>query len=307
MNVRAKTGFAEQLVRKWFADETPRRAAALAFYTFLSLAPLLFVAVSLVGLVYGKAGAQSDIIGQVQTAMGPTAASAVRTIVENAGGLTSGIFGTVGGVLLLVVSAVGVFSELQTGLNVIWGVASRPRPGIVKKLGLFDRLLTFLALLGVGLLLLVSIATTTAVSLFAHKLGSRLPAPTLLLHIADFAVFLGLVTVLMAFLFKILPRATVKWADLWLGSLVTAFLFGLGKLALGVYLGRVGTGSSYGAAAGFVVLLLWIYYSAQIFLLGAQFTVVRASRRRAAKAAAAGGAPPRSAKARRAPRRSTGG
>ncbi len=284
MDMKATTAFARQLVKKWNADETARRAAALAFYTFLSLAPLLFVAVSIAGLVYGKAGAQADVIEQVRSAVGPTAGSAVKTVIENAGSFRSGILGTVGGVVLLVASAVGVFSELQTDLNVIWGISDRPRPGIVKKLNLMDRLLTFLALLGVGLLLLVSLVATTLVSAFGHELGDRLPAPTLVLHAADFVVFLGVVTVLMALLFKVLPRAKIRRSDLWLGAFVTALLFGVGKFAMGVYLGRAGMDSSYGAAAGFVVLLIWIYYSAQIFLIGAQFTAVRASRRLARRA-----------------------
>ena len=129
-----------------------------------------------------------------------------------------------------------------------------------------------------GLLLVVSLAATALVAGFAHELSDVLPAPTLILHIADFFLFLGIVTMLMVFLFKVLPRANTGWRDIWLGALVTAFLFSIGKFAVGMYLGRSGASSSYGAAAGFVVLLLWIYYSAQIFLFGAQFTALRANR-----------------------------
>ena len=279
MNVGQPAHFLKQLLGKWSADETSRRAAALAFYTSLALAPLLFIMVSVAGLVYGRAGAQADIIEQARSAAGSTAASVLKTIIENAGSFKTGVLGTVGGAILLVVSAAGVFSELQTDLNVIWGVRDRPRPGLWSKLNPLDHLLTFVALLGVGLLLVVSVAATTLVSAFARRLGDLLPVPTLILHVADFVVFLGIVTLLMAFLFKVLPRATVKWRDIWLGALATAFLFGIGKFAIGLYLGRGGTSSSYGAAAGFVVLLMWIYYSAQIFLFGAQFTALWASRR----------------------------
>jgi membrane protein len=274
--------FLKQLAKKWSADETSRRAAALAFYTFLALAPLVFIMVSIVGLAYGKAGAQADIIEQVRSTAGSTAASALQTIVENAGRFSVGIVGTVGGALLMLLSAVGVFSELQTGLKVIWGVSGRPRQGtrdqLRGQLHLADRALTFLALLGVGLLVVVSVIATTLVSAFAQRLGDLLPTPTLVLHVADFFVFLGILTLLVALLFKLLTKAAIPWRDLWLGALFTAFLFSVGKSAIGLYLGRSSTSSSYGAAAGFVVLLVWIYYSAQIFFFGAQFTALRAGR-----------------------------
>ena len=167
---------------------------------------------------------------------------------------------------------------------------------------LADRGLAFLALLGVGLLLLVSVIATTLVSAFAHKLGNLLPAPTLVLHILDFVVFLAVVTMLMALLFEILPRTKVRRRDSWLGAFLTAFLFGIGKFGLGVYLGRAGLGSSYGAAGGFVVLLLWIYYSAQIFLFGAEFTALRAARPRGRPAASAAPGGRRSAARTRRPR-----
>ena len=286
MKAGPRARFLAQLAKKWSADETSRRAAALALYTFLALAPLLFVMVSIVGLIYGKAGAQADIIAQVRDVAGPTSASALQTILENVGSSTTGILGAIGGTLLLVAGAAGVFSELQTALKVIWGSRDRPQRGLLGRLNLLDRLLTFGALLGVGLLLVVSLAATTLVAKFAHELSDVLPAPTLILHIADFFLFLGIVTILTVFLFKVLPRVKTGWGDIWLGALVTAFLFSIGKFAVGMYLGRSGASSSYGAAAGFVVLLLWIYYSAQIFLLGAQifllgaqFTALRGSRR----------------------------
>jgi len=266
--------FLKKLGKKWSADETSRRAAALAFYTFLALAPLSFVMVSIVGLIYGRAEAQADIVARVQDMAGSTSASALQTIIRNVGSSTTGIIGTIGGTVLLVVSAAGVFSELQTALNVIWGSRDKPRHGVAGRLNLLDRLLTFVALLGVGLLLIASLAATTLVAGFAHELDEVLPAPTLLLHIADFLVFLVIVTLLVVFLFKVLGRANVSWGDIWLGAFVTAFLFSIGKLLVGLYLGRAGMSSSYGAAGGFVLLLLWIYYSSQIFLLGAQFTAL---------------------------------
>jgi membrane protein len=293
------------LAQKWSADETSRRAAALAFYTFLALAPLMYIVVWIVGLVYGTAGAQADIIAQVRDAAGSTAASALQTIIENAGRFSTGILGSVGGVILLVLSAVGVYSELQSDLKVIWKIRDRSRSSLKDhlkgQLRPVDRALTFLALLGTGLLAVVSVVATALVAAFAQKFSGVLPAPSLLLHVADFLVFLGMLTLFVALLFSLLPRTPLTWRHLWLGAFLTAFLFSVGKFAIGLYLGRGNLGSSYGAAGGFVVLLLWIYYSAQIFLLGAEFTALRASRARqaAARRAAAGEATTRPTPRRR--------
>jgi membrane protein len=277
-------GFMVDLAKKWSAAETSRRAAALAFYAFLALAPLMYIIVWVVGLVFGRAGAQADIVAQVRDAAGPTAASALQIIIENAGRFTTGILGSVGGVILLVLSAAGVYSGLQSDLKVIWEIHDPPRSSIkdhIKgQLRPVDRALTFLALLGTGLLAVLSMVATALVAAFAHKFSGVLPSPTLVLHVADFLVFLGVITLFVALLFRLLPRAPLTWRQLWLGAFFTAFLFSVGKFAIGLYLGRGNMGSSYGAAGGFVVLLLWIYYSAQIFLLGAEFTALRASRAR---------------------------
>lgn len=261
-----------------------RRAAALAFYSFLALAPLLLVMVSILGLVYGKSGAQAHIIEQAQNSVGPTAASALRTVIEHASSRGGGILGTALGFVLLLLGAAAVFSELQSDLNVIWDTDDPAAPGILQNVlqNIIRRLLTFGVLLGVGLLLLVSVVASAVVSGFAHRLGGSLPYPSVLLQAADFLVFLGIVTLLVAFLFKTLPDASIGWREVWVGALVTAVLFSVGKLAIGLYLGRISTSSSFGAAGAFVVLLVWIYYSAQILLSGAEFTAVltRKARRR---------------------------
>ncbi len=262
-------------MRKWSADEAPRRAAALAFYTFLALAPLLVVMVSILGLVYGRSGAQAHIIEQARSAVGPTAASALKTVIEHASSRESGIIGVIVGGVLLVLGASGAFSELQTDLNVIWDV-NEPRRGILKKV--IGRLFTFVALLGVGLLLVVSLLASALVSILALRLGNSPSEPSVILQIGDFLAFLGIVTLLMAFLFKVLPHAKIRWKDVWVGALVTGFLFSIGKLAIGLYLGKSSTSSSYGAAGAFVVLLIWIYYSAQILFFGAEFTALYATR-----------------------------
>jgi membrane protein len=208
--------------------------------------------------------------------VGPAAAGALRTIIVNGRNHGAGIIGTVVGSVLLVVSATGVFSELQTSLNKVWGV-DQARGGL--KGTLVKRLYTFVTLLGVGLILLVSLLASALVAGLGHRVGDSVPAASVLLQIAEFLVFLGIITLLMALIFKLLPDAEIRWKDVWAGAVVTSALFSVGKLLIGLYLGRSSTSSSYGAAASFVVLLIWIYYSAQILLFGAEFTAVYARRR----------------------------
>jgi len=274
--------FLKELAKRWSAHEVSRRAAALAFYSFLALAPLLILMVSILGLVYGRSGAQAHIIEQARSSLGSTASSALQTVIEHASSHGGGVIGAAVGGVLLILGAAAVFSELQTDLNVIWD-ANKPKAKGIRQaivLNITHRLLTFAAVLGVGLLLLISIAASALVSGFARRLGDYLPYPSLILQAAEFLVFLCIVTLLMAFLFKVLPAAQIRWREVWVGAFVTALLFNIGKLGIGLYLGRSSTSSSYGAAGAFVVLLLWVYYSAQIIFLGAEFTAVLAKRAR---------------------------
>lgn len=259
-----------QLFVKFKADEVSRRAAALAFFGFLSLAPLLVIVVSVVGLVYGEAEAQERLLDQAESAVGETATSALRTILDNAGGSRAGIVGLVIGWALMFFGASRAFAALQTDLNVIWGVGKRASHGGVVWT-IVKRLLTFAAILGVGLLLLLSMLVSALIAGLAQRLSESLPAPGVILQIFAFLTFLVVLTPIIALLFKVLPQTTVRWRDLWLGSAFTAFLFSIGKLGIGLYLGLSATSSSFGAAGAFVVLLLWIYYSALILLLGAEF------------------------------------
>jgi membrane protein len=272
--------FLKQLMKKLGADEVSRRAAALAFYSFLALAPLLIILVSILGLIYGKSGAQAHIIEQAQSAVGATAASALKTVIEHASSHGGGIIGVAVGGVLLLLGAATIFSELRADLNVIWQAEQPAQASFLHKLAdhLLNRLLTFLALLAVGLLVLISVLASALVSGFGHRLSSRLPAASVILQVAEFLVFLAILTMLIAFLFKVLPGVKIHWKQVWIGALITAFLFSIGKLAIGLYLGRSSTSSSYGAAGAFVVLLLWIYYSAQILFVGAEVTVLLAKR-----------------------------
>jgi membrane protein len=258
-------------LRKWQADEVSRRAAALAFYGFLSLAPLLIIVVSLLGLVYGEAEAQQRLLNHAETAVGETATSALRTILNNAGSSQAGIAGLVIGWALMFFGASRAFAELQADLNIIWGVGKQAlRGGLVGTI--VKRLLTFAAILGVGLLLLVSMLASALIAGFAQKLSENLPAPGLILQVSAFVVFLVVLTPIIAMLFKLLPQTTVRWKDVWLGAAFTALLFSIGKLGIGLYLGHSVSSSAFGAAGAFVVLLLWIYYSALILFLGAELT-----------------------------------
>jgi membrane protein len=267
-----------QLLAKLKVDEVSRRAAALAFYGFLSLAPLLVIVVSVVGLVYGEAEAQARLLDQAKSAVGETATSALRTILDNAGGSRAGILGLVIGWALIFFGASRAFAALQTDLNVIWGVGkTASHSGLAWTI--VKRLLTFAAVLGVGLLLLLSMLVSALIAGLAQRLSESLPAPGVILQIFAFLTFLVVLTPIIALLFKVLPQTTVRWRDLWLGSAFTAFLFSIGKLAIGLYLGLSATSSSFGAAGAFVVLLLWIYYSALILLLGAEFIWFHSVRR----------------------------
>ncbi len=268
----------KQLLRKWQADEVPRRAAALAFYGFLSLAPLLVIVVSLLGLVYGEAEAQQRLLDRAESAVGETATSALRTILNNAEGSRAGIAGLVIGWALMLFGASRTFAELQADLNVIWGAHKHAsRRGLAWTI--IKRLLTLGAILGVGLLLLLSMLVSALIAGWAQRLSESFPAPGLILQVFAFLAFLVVLIPIIALLFKVLPQATVRWRDLWLGSAVTALLFSIGKLGIGLYLGLSATSSSFGAAGAFVVLLLWIYYSALILLFGAEFTWFYAMRR----------------------------
>lgn len=266
----------KQLAKEWQADEISRRSAAIAFYTFLSLAPLLIILVSILGFVYGKSGAEANLMHQAQTSVGDTAASALKTILDHAGNRRSGIIGVIVGWVLLTIGASGILSELQSDLNVVWKVQKKPKRGIWGTI--INRLLTFLGLLVVGLLLLISLLAGALVSGFAHRLDGVLPAPGIILQVVQFLVFFGIIVLLIAYLFKVLPNTPIRWKDVWLGATITAFMFSVGKLAIGLYLGLSSTSSSFGAAGAFVVLLIWVYYSAQILLTGAVLTQIYAGR-----------------------------
>jgi membrane protein len=261
----------------WMEDQAPTLGAALAYYTVFSLAPLLIIAIAIVGLVFGQEAAQSQIFEQLRGLLGEASAKAMQDMVQNANAKpATGVVATLIGVVTLLFGASGVFGQLQTSLNAIWDVEPKPGRGI---LGLVrDRILSFGFILVVGFLLLVSLLLTAAVAVVAQWFGGMLPAMETLAQILNFVLSLAVITLLFAMIFKFLPDAKIAWHDVWIGAFITALLFTVGKFALGLYLAKSGVGSSYGAAGSLIVLLLWVYYSSQILFFGAEFTQVYANR-----------------------------
>ena len=258
-------------------DRVPRLAAALAYYTTFSLAPLLVVLIALAGLIFGTEAVRGQLDDQIRGLLGDDAAKAVQEMVQSASTHTSsGIVATVFSILALILGATGVFAELQDSLNTIWDV--QPKPGRGLRGLVQDRLLSFGMVLAIAFLLTVSLVVSTLIAGVGAFVGGQAGALAPLWHAVDWAFSIAILTLLFAAIFKWMPDAEIAWRDVWIGAGVTSVLFTIGKVMLGLYLGRSSTVSVYGAAGSLVVLLIWVYYSAQIFLLGAEFTKVYAHR-----------------------------
>jgi membrane protein len=268
---------AKDTVSDWLSDDAPRLAASLAFYTLLSLAPIIVIAVSLAGLAFGAEAAKGQVAGELGAIVGADAAKGVETVVASAKSPASGTLATIIGIVTLFIGSSGVFGELQFALNRIWEVKAREGRGVWGALK--DRFFSFTMVLGVAFLLLVSLVLTAVLSAVGRRFTGLLPGGETLWQVVNFAFSFAMVTALFALIFKVVPDAKVRWSDVWLGAAVTAMLFTIGKSLLGLYLGRASIGSSYGAAGSLVVLVVWVYYSAQILFLGAEFTQVQARQR----------------------------
>ena len=262
---------------EWMEDQAPTLGAALAYYTVFSLAPLLIIAIAIAGLVFGQEAAQGQIFDQLRGLLGEASGKAMQDMVQKANAQpATGLIATLTGVVMLLFGASGVFGQLQTSLNAIWDVQPKLGRGI---LGIIqDRILSFGFILVVGFLLLVSLLLTAGIALVAQWFGGMIPGMETLAQILNFVLSLALITMLFAMIFKFLPDAKIAWHDVWIGAFITAALFTMGKFALGLYLGKSGVDSSYGAAGSLIVLLLWVYYSSQILFFGAEFTQVYANR-----------------------------
>ena len=260
----------------WSHDRAPRLGAALAYYTVFSLVPFLVVVIALIGLVFGQEAAQSAILGQIGDLVGEQSAAAIKDMIQRADKPSTGLLATALAIVTLLVGASGVFGQLQDALNTVWGVEPKEGRGVWGFIK--DRFLSFVAVLGTGFLLLVSLVLSSALSAAGKWFSGWLPLPEAVLQSVNFAVSFVVITGLFALIFKVLPDAQVAWRDVWVGAALTAALFTIGKFALGLYLGKSNVGSAYGAAGSLVLVLLWVYYSAQIMLYGAEFTQVYANR-----------------------------
>lgn len=258
---------------EWKEDNVPVLAAALAYYTVFSLAPLLLIAIAIAGAVFGEEAARGELVRQIQGLVGKEGAEAVQAMIQNADKPNSGgAIATVIGVILLMFGASGVFGQLQSALNTIWEV--KPKPGQGIRSFLVSRFLSFAMVLVIGFLLLVSLLLSSILVAASHFFDSLMPGLPVLGQVINFLISFGVITVLFASIYKFLPDVEIPWKNLWMGAAVTAVLFNIGKFAIGLYLGNSSVGSAYGAAGSLVVVLIWVFYSAQILLIGAEFTQV---------------------------------
>jgi membrane protein len=266
--------------REWREDGANRLAAALAYYTTFSLAPLLVLIIAIAGLVGGREAAQSRTMAQVQDLLGADGREFVEGMIESASQPETGLAATFIGAVTLLFGALGVFGELQNSLNTIWEVKPKPARNWIDGVRRFvvRRLLSFTMVLGVGFLLLASLVISAAVSAFGEYVGNRWLLADFWLGLINFIISFLVITFLFAMIFKFLPEIKIAWKDVWLGAAVTSALFSLGKFLIGLYLGRSQVGNTFGAAGSLAILLIWVYYSAQILFLGAEFTQVYASR-----------------------------
>jgi membrane protein len=264
-------------VNEWYKHKAPRLGASLAFYTLLSLAPLLVVVVALAGAVYGEEAARGQIVAQLSDLVGRTGATAIEDVIKQARQPAVGLLATLAGLITLFFGATGVVAELRDALNTIYEIPAPEVTGL-KSLLLFvrERLFSFTMVLSVGFLLLVSLAINAWLAAMGTWFTGWLPA--LVLQTVSTIISWFIITVLFAGIYKALPDVKIEWRDVILGAAVTSLLFNLGKFAIGLYLGSSTVASAYGAAGSLVILLIWVYYSAQIFFLGAEFTQVFANR-----------------------------
>ncbi len=269
-----------QTFTEWNEDHAPRLAAALAYYTAFSIAPLLVVVIGIVGIIVSQDRVQTQILTEVQRSVGPDAAKMIGELITNASKPAEGLLATVLGLVTLLLGAGGAFGQLQDALNTIWDVdpssTGKQNSGVV--LQIQNKFLSFGMVLFVGFLLLVSLVINAVIAAVSTYVVNLLPGVQFLLEFVNLVISLAVITAMFAMIYKFLPKIKLEWRDVIIGAAMTSVLFTIGRFLLGWYLGRSGTASAYGAAGSFVLILVWIYYSAQIFLFGAEFTQVYARR-----------------------------
>ncbi|MGE3538766.1 MAG: YihY/virulence factor BrkB family protein [Candidatus Tectimicrobiota bacterium] len=278
--------------QEWNTDNAPRLGAALAYYTLFSLAPLLVILIAIAALVFGREAAQGRIVGEIQGVVGTASAQAIQAMIDKARQPTTGIVATVISVITLLLGATGVVSELKATLNTIWNV----RPPTLGLWGTVKaRLLSLAWVLGLGFLLLVSLVVSAILSGMSAWVSHMISSPWLIYfwQVVNFIVSLGVITVVFAMLYRFVPDTVIPWRDVWVGAAITAVLFVISKTLIGIYLGQSSLGSSYGPAGAVVLILVWVYYAALVFLFGAELTEVYAHRHGSRVSASASPEPPR--------------
>lgn len=275
MNVRQIWTLVKAAFSSWRDDYAPSMGAALAYYTMFSIAPLLLIVISTAGLVFGEDAVRGEIFGQLQGLMGDQGAKAVQGLLESVSEPKEGIAGAVIGTVLLLIGATTVFGELQDAFDRIWRAPDKDKNGGLWRL-IRSRLLSFGIILGIGFLLMVSLVFSAAIAALGKWWGPFFANLELVATVINFLVSFALMTAAFAMLYKFMPRVKIHWRDVWAGAAVTALLFTIGKVLIGLYIGKSAISSGFGAAGSLVVVLVWVYYSAQIFLLGAEFTWVYA-------------------------------
>lgn len=262
--------------REWSRHQAPKLGAALAYYTILSMAPLVVVVVAVIGLAFGQEAARGEITRQIEGLVGQQGAQAIQTVVAHAYQPRSGLWASALGLITLFLGASGVFLELRDSLNKIWDVREKPDEGLWAMVR--ERFLSFGMVLAVGFVLLVSLVLSAGIAAASFFVGHLLPVPGWLLEVANLLFSLLVITTVFAMIYRFLPQTPIGWRDTFWGASFTSVLFTIGKYLIGLYLGEASIASAYGAAGSLVVVLVWVYYSAQVFFFGAEFTHVFAKR-----------------------------
>jgi membrane protein len=275
-NPRALFDVLKETYNEWSEDKAARLAAALAYYTAFSIAPLLLICIAVAGLVFGREAAQGQVFAQLQGLLGPEAAETIQESIANSQDTGASTLSAIIGLAMLVWSASNVFSQLQDALNTIWEVAPDPKAGWLATIK--RRFMSMTMVLGIGFLLLVSLILTAGIAAVGNFLSGFLPGGEILWQVVNFLLGFAVVALLFAAIYKVLPDAEIEWSDVWVGAAVTSFLFTVGRILIGLYLGHASVGSTFGAAGSLLVFLVWVYYSAQILFFGAEFTQVYAGR-----------------------------
>lgn len=276
MDVKAIGQLIKATASRWSDDKASRLAAALAYFALFSVAPLLVIAIVIAGQIFSQSSIKTEILSQVQSSIGSGGASLVQTMIENASKPGSGTIATILSVVTMLLGAMGIFGQLHSALNTIWDVEPKSDRGVLGMIK--DRALAFVMVIVVGALFILLFALSTALGTVEKYLGGFLPGARYAWQGANFLLSLALLTLMLAIVYKVLPDVIVAWRDLLLGALITALLISIGNILIGLYLGHSSAGSAYGAAGSLVLLLIWIYYTAQVFFFGAEFTQVYASK-----------------------------